>query len=105
MNAQRIEFLKNFLSESPNDPFLKYALAKEYEKGGDEKLAIAMLEALTEEHPDYVGTYYHLGKIYERNGDLDTAISVYENGMLAAKKAGDKHALGELASAKMGIED
>lgn len=105
MNSQRIELLKNFLSESPNDPFLKYALAKEYEKGDDEKLAIAMLEALTEEHPDYVGTYYHLGKIYERNGDLDTAISVYENGMLAAKKAGDKHALGELASAKMGIED
>jgi len=33
MNSQRIELLKNFLSESPNDPFLKYALAKEYEKG------------------------------------------------------------------------
>ncbi len=105
MNIKRLELLKDFLQEKPNDPFLKYALAKEYEKGGEEATAIAMFEALIDEHPDYVGTYYHLGKIYERKGDFEQAISIYENGMTEAKKAGDQHALGELAGAKLGIED
>ena len=105
MNLKRLELLKEFLLEKPNDPFLKYALAKEYEKGGEEQTALAILEALTDEHPDYVGTYYHLGKIYEGKGDFEKAVLIYEEGMIAAKKAGDQHALGELAGAKLAIDD
>lgn len=104
MSEERLNKIKAFLENSPNDPFLLYALAKEHEKLNDEKSAIAQFENLIESHPEYVGTYYHLGKIYERQNEIEKAISVYENGISIAKKKGDKHALGELASAKMLIE-
>ncbi len=104
MSANRLNKIKTFLEGSPNDPFLLYALAKEYEKLGDEKSAISEFENLSKSHPDYVGTYYHLGKIYERQDEIEKALNVYENGITVAKKIGDKHALGELASAKLLIE-
>lgn len=98
-NMERIEQLKKFLQESPNDSFLKHALALEYVKLGDDLTARNLFEELLTAEPDYVGSYYHLGKLFERIGDNDKAIEWYEKGMQVAKEKGEQHAYGELRGA------
>ena len=55
--------------------------------------------------PEYVGTYYHLGKLQEALKDVEGALATYKEGIEIAKRIGDRHALSELAEAKMEIED
>ncbi len=105
MSEKRLNKIKDFLKQSPEDSFLKYALAKEHEKLGNLSVAISTYEALIETDPKYVGTYYHLGKAYEQQNDFSKALDVYEKGMAVAQEIGDKHALSELAGAKILIED
>lgn len=95
----RKEQLLDFLKESPQDPFLKYALVMEYVKEGDKEQALAGFEDLLEQHRDYVGTYYHFGKFLEKEGQLSRALAVYEQGMDVARSKRNMHALGELQGA------
>ena len=103
--SQRLSQLQTLLADSPNDAFVLFAIAKEYEKMGQAATAIEQFEALRRSNPDYVGLYYHLGKLYERNGDVETALSVYKNGMDVARSQRDNHALGELNAARLNLED
>lgn len=95
----RIEKLKQLLQTNPEDSFIQHALALEYIKLGDDKTARKLFEELLEREPAYVGSYYHLGKLLERNEEIDEAIRWYVKGMEEAKKAGEKHAFGELRGA------
>ena len=101
----RLQQLLALLESSPRDSFLLFAIAKEYEKMGDEDNALSYYLQLREADPGYVGLYYHLGKLYQRRQDLENALEAYKTGMDVAKKAGDGHALSELAGAKMEISD
>jgi Tfp pilus assembly protein PilF len=95
----RIQKLLDFLKNSPDDNFLKHALALEYIKINDAARARQLFEDILTKSPGYIGSYYHLAKLLEQTGEKDTAISWYEKGMTAAKKAGDNHAYNELQSA------
>ena len=87
------------LEASPNDNFLRHALALEYIKVGNDTAAETLFKAILEASPDYVGSYYHLAKLLERNGNTKDAITWYEQGMQTAKKLNDTHAYNELQSA------
>ena len=95
----RMEKIKQMLVESPDDSFLKHALALEYIKSGNDGEARNQFENLLNKEPGYIGSYYHLAKLLERIGETDEAIKVYEKGMEEAKKAEDNHSLSELRSA------
>lgn len=97
----RLAQLQEFLKESPNDPFLKYALTMEYVKLGEEDQALAGFEDLLSAHEDYVGTYYHFGKFLESKHEQDRAIEIYEKGMQIAQQKRNFHALGELRNAHL----
>lgn len=105
MSTPRLQQLYKFLEESPNDSFILFAIAKEYEKIGDAEKTLAYYLKLKETDPNYVGTYYHLGKHYEEKQDFRTAFFTYKTGMEIAKKMGDQHAFNELAGAKLGVGD
>ena len=94
--SERLQQLNTFLEESPNDPFLKYAIASEYLKMGDEQEALNHFLRLVEQHPDYVGTYYHLGKLYVQLQQVDKAVETYQKGISIAQQQRNMHALGEL---------
>lgn len=96
---ERIEKLLEFLRSSPNDNFLKHALALEYIKQNDDAKARMLFEEILRLSPGYIGSYYHLAKLLERNGETEAAIRWYEKGMTAAKEAGDQHAYNELQAA------
>jgi len=105
MSSTRLQQLFSFLKDSPSDSFLLFAIAKEYEGLGESGKAMDYYEQLRTNHPDYVGTYYHLGKLLVAKGQEKQAIQVYREGMETAKRQGDKHALSELAGAKLEIDD
>ncbi len=95
----RLEQLRQFLEQEPNDPFLQYAIATEYLKLGDLEQALAYYLKTIEVDENYVGTYYHLGKLYEKLTDAPSAEKTYKNGMEVARKANQQHAFSELQQA------
>jgi Tfp pilus assembly protein PilF len=95
----RIEKIKEMLTENPSDSFLKHALALEYIKVGNDSDARKLFESVLENEPGYIGSYYHLAKLLERIGETNEAIKIYEKGMEEARRAGDNHSLSELRSA------
>lgn len=95
----RILQLEKFLIDTPNDPFLNYALAVEYVALNNDTKAQELFEWLVLNHPNYFATYYHLGKLYERLEKEDEAISIYETGLEITNSLNEKHAHGELRGA------
>ena len=99
MQSTRLTKLLTFLADQPDDPFILYALATEYNALNDTKKAFFYYLKLVEEHPLYIGTYYHLGKLYEKVQQVEQAIAIYQTGMQRAQEKGDRHALSELQGA------
>ena len=95
----RIDKLKQFLNQSPHEPFLTHALALEWIKIGKQEEALACFESNKTHNPTYVGTYYHLAKLLESLNKNKEAIEVYEAGIVVAREAADMHALNELRAA------
>jgi Tfp pilus assembly protein PilF len=77
----RIEQLKKFLEQNPDDSFVKYALAIEHVNLSDDDTALAYFSSLLEIDPDYTGTYYHLGKLYQRQKKNELAEKTFREGM------------------------
>jgi len=99
MQNTRLNKLLTFLAASPDDPFILYALATEYNSLNDTDEAFRYYLKLVAEHPDYVGTYYHLAKLYLKDGQMERAIEIYQTGMQRARAKGDGHAFSELQRA------
>jgi Tfp pilus assembly protein PilF len=94
-----IEKLLTFLEKTPEDPFIKHALALEYIKIGNDRKARRQFSEILDRDPSYIGTYYHYAHLLERAGETGAAKGLYEKGMLEAKKLNDNHAYGELKAA------
>lgn len=95
----RIAQLKDFIRETPHDPFLHYALTMEYVKLGDVDLSRRGFENMINVYPEYVGTYYHYAKFLEKQNEKEEAEKIYEKGMSVANKVRNRHALSELQAA------
>jgi len=95
----RLGRLNEMLKANPADNFLQHALALEYIKAGNDAAAKSVFENILSNDPGYTGSYYHLAKLLERTGEKEAALQWYEKGMVAARAAGDNHALGELRAA------
>ncbi len=104
MNNTRIEILKQYIVDEPNDPFNVYALATEYVK--EEPLtALSYFEKLLEKHPDYLGTYYQAGKLYQAFQETEKAKATFEKGIALAFQQQKSKTLNELRSALNEILD
>jgi tetratricopeptide (TPR) repeat protein len=99
MNLKRIEILLQYIAEDSTDTFSYYALALEYQALGDINKAIAQLQQLKINVPNYLPTYYTLGKLLEQNNDVNEAIINYKLGVELARQLKDNKTLGELNEA------
>jgi len=98
MSQSRIEQLKFFLEQNPNDSFVKYALAIEHVNLGDDATALGFFRSILEIDPDYTGTYYHLGKLLLRKNEKEEAEKTYREGMRRTFGK-EQHAYAELQQA------
>ena len=100
----KLPLLQNMLEEDPNDSFLLFAIAKEYEKQNDLVTSISYYEKVIENDSNYTGVYYHLGAALAEIGQKDNAIEIYKKGIEICKSQGDQHSLSELKSVLMNLE-
>ncbi|MCG8474457.1 MAG: tetratricopeptide repeat protein [Cytophagales bacterium] len=98
MNASRIEQLKKFLKNDPQDPFPLYALALEYQKF-DKKEAKKYFKNLLESHPEYTPAYYHAAHLWIELNEISQAKGCFEKGIEVAERNQDSLALRELKNA------
>jgi len=101
----KINKLRDFLQNTPNDSFLQHALALEHIKIGEDNEARKLFNHILDREPNYVGSYYHLGKLLERHNELEEAIIIYKKGMKNAKALKDNHSYNELQGALEDLED
>ena len=97
--TDRIEMLKHFLDEHPNDAFARYGLAMEYARSGDLEEAIAEYRALLADNENYPAAYFHGGQALEKLGRLEEAREMYEKGIAVTTRTGDAHTRSELQAA------
>lgn len=101
----RFNQILEFLKTSPDDPFLNFALAKEYEKNENWEAALEQYNILLKKNPRYIGTYYHYGNLCRSMGNKRQALDIFSKGILIATDMRDYHALGELNQIKAATED
>jgi len=95
----RIDQLRTFLQQDPDQPFPRYALALELKSRGDPKAAVTELEELLRRAPDYLAAYLQLGMLLQGENRFADAKGVLERGQQVARKQGNSHTLSELTSA------
>jgi len=94
----RIEQLKQFIAEDPNDPFPRYALALEYLHHQPE-LARKCFQELLEQFPHYLPGYYPAAHLFIDLGEAEEAERTFQSGLDLARKQGDRKTEGELRQA------
>lgn len=99
----RLEMLQQFVARAPNEPFPRYGLAMEFKKRGLLVEASAAFAELIRRSPSYVPAYLMAGQTLVAAGDPAGARAVFEQGIAAARTAGDDHALGELEAARAAL--
>lgn len=103
MNESRINLLKNYIKEEPNDPFNYYALACEYLNGNEEG-ALVLFDRLLIDFPDYLATYYQAAQLKVEFEEENEALEIYEKGIALALKQNNLKTLRELQAAKQNLE-
>ncbi len=94
----RMEQIEAMLADDPTDAFLRYGLAMEHMSQGDDEAAVAVLRELIALKADgpYIPAFLQAGQALIRLGREPEAAAVLRQGIEAARKAGDLHALGEM---------
>jgi len=99
MKKNRIEQLLAYLKDTPNDSFVLFALAKEYERAEQFEESLVWYQKLKKIDPNHVGLYYHLAALLYQLSRKTEAKMVYEEGITIAKRLQDHHAENELKAA------
>jgi tetratricopeptide (TPR) repeat protein len=95
----RIEQLKEFLQNEPQDAFLNYALAIEYIGTGRGEEAQEIFAQLIKNQPEYSATYLHYGRYFEKLGNKERAEEIYRKGIVLTMRLREQHNLAELQTA------
>ena len=93
----RLTLLTQFLEQNPGDAFARYGLAMEHSRLGQIEAALQQFAKLLELHPDYTNGYFMAAQTLERSGRTAEARKMLENGIEAARRTGNKHALQEMS--------
>lgn len=96
MTKSRKQQIEEMLSEDPNDAFLRYGLAMEHVSAGDHEGAVRCFRELLGRSPEYVPAYMQAGQALTHLGRNDEARTIWQQGVAAARKAGDQHAAEEM---------
>ena len=92
----RRQVLEEFVAKAPGDAFSRYGLAMECMSAGDTASASHQFHILIEQHASYVPAYLMYGQLLAREFRNEEAKQVLSNGISAARRNGDHHAISEM---------
>jgi predicted Zn-dependent protease len=97
MPASRRERIESMLVEDPADAFLRYSLAMELDKEGENERSLEQLRGLMADASPYVPAFFMAGQQLTRLGRVSEARSALREGIEQARRAGEMHAAGEMS--------
>jgi tetratricopeptide (TPR) repeat protein len=97
MPPSRRERIEAMLAEEPGDPFLRYSLAMELDKEGNNEASLELLAGLASGSPPYVAAFFMAGQQLVRLGRIAEARARLREGIECARLQGDLHAAGEMS--------
>jgi tetratricopeptide (TPR) repeat protein len=103
--VNKLNHLLDMLEQNSADSFLLFAVAKTYANLQDFENAIIYYERLHAADPNYIGQYLHWAAALEKLNKPELAISILKMGIVTANRIHDLHALSELKSALMELDD
>lgn len=95
--STRREKIEAMLADDPTDTFLRYSLAMELDKVGENNASLTKLGELTGDDPPYVPAFFMAGQQFARLGRVNEARTVLRDGIEAARVQGNGHAAGEMS--------
>ena len=98
MNSQRLQKLLNYYEQDPNDPFIIYGIALEYEKVNLQK-AVEFYDLLLSAHKDYLPTYYQAAHLFWEEQEIEKAEEIFIKGIALAEEQQNQKILHELKNA------
>ncbi len=95
--TSRREKFEAMLVSEPDDQFLRYALAMEYEKEGEHERSLTFLRGLMADQPPHVPSFFMAGQHLAKQNRWDEARDVLRAGIEQARLQGNAHAAGEMS--------
>lgn len=95
--STRLQKIEAMLADDPTDTFLRYSLAMELDKVGENNASLARLGELAAEEPPYVPAFFMAGQQLVRLGRVNEARTFLRDGIEAARTQGNAHAAGEMS--------
>lgn len=77
----RIEVFRQMLDAEPENTMVMFGLAKEYEKLGQHREIIEILETYLDKADDEGNAYGMLAKAYAESGNREKAVETYKKGI------------------------
>jgi predicted Zn-dependent protease len=96
IGMDKIELLKEILTQSPGDAFARYGLAMEYASQGQVESSLAEFDQLLTSHPDYTAGYFMAAQTLAKAQRTEEARARLKEGILSAQRTGNQHALNEM---------
>ncbi|MBU6173935.1 MAG: hypothetical protein KGQ60_09035 [Planctomycetes bacterium] len=94
----RLEKIQAMLASDPHDTFLRYTLAMEYRKLGDQERSVELLRQLAYENsPSYVPAFFMAAQQLVEQELLEEARSLLRDGIEEARQQNDLHAAAEMS--------
>lgn len=97
-NLERVELLRAFIIEEPENPFNRYALALEIKEINPYEAA-DLFDFLLGNHPDYLPVYFPSAHFFFELDQIEKAKEIFEKGIVLARELNDQKALKELQNA------
>jgi predicted Zn-dependent protease len=95
--STRREKIEAMLVDDPTDTFLRYSLAMELDKEGQNQRSLQQLSELTQDEPAYVPAFFMAGQQLARLDRIDEARAFLRDGIEQARTQNDAHAAGEMS--------
>lgn len=92
----RREQLEAMLADSPEDTFLQYALAMEWENESQHEKSLEIHQRLMQSDPPYVPSFFMAGQQLANLDRTDEARTILMAGIEQADLQGNAHAAGEM---------
>ena len=92
----KLAALNEILQLDPTNAFARYGLAMEHVAQNNTDAALAEFSTLIEHHPDYVPAYQMSAQTLAKLGRASEAIARLDDGIAAAQRTGNSHALSEM---------
>jgi tetratricopeptide (TPR) repeat protein len=94
--SSRREKIEEMLKAEPNDVFLRYGLAVEYDNEERFEESLALFAGLAKETPPHVPSFFRGAQLLARLDRVNEARAMLRDGIEAARLQGNAHAAAEM---------